>query len=176
MRGVRYGWAISSMVLVACSGGLGSIQGHDVSASQAIFLSTGITNTLLLVTGDMGNVCEVFTGRARPGGSSFTIMETILANSNGTSTDPVVPGTYTQSLTPTAAPGLFSDTLVQWGSGCAAYSATLAGSGTVRVESFGGVQTGAHLVVDVDLKFGDDHLAGRFDAVYCGVGQHVCGP
>lgn len=176
MRGFRGGWALSSMVLVACSGGLGSVQGHDVSVDHAIFLNSRTSNLLLLVTGDMGNVCEVFTGKARPGGSSFTIMETILANWNGTSADPAVPGSYSQSLKPPATPGLFSDTLVQWGSGCAAYSATLPGSGTVRIESFGGSQAGAHLVVDVDLKFGDDHLAGRVDAVYCGEGQKVCGP
>ncbi|MGZ3479253.1 MAG: hypothetical protein ACXU81_02815 [Myxococcaceae bacterium] len=174
MRGVRSGWAISSMVLAACSGGLGSVQGHDVSTGQAIFLNFGTSNTVFLVTGDMGNLCEVFTGRARPGGS-FTILETLLANWNVTSTDPAVPGTYGQSSAPSAAPGLFSDTIVQWGSGCAAYSRMQAGSGSVRLESFGGFQAGAHLVVDVELKFGDDHLAGRVDAVYCGEAQQVCG-
>ncbi len=174
MRGFRSGCAISSIVLAACSGGLGSVQGHDVSTGQAIFLNSGTSNAPLLVTGDMGNVCEVFTGKARPGGS-VTILEATLANWNGTSTAPVVPGTYVQSSRPTAA-GLFSETVVQWGSGCVAYSATQASSGTVRVESFGGFQAGAHLVVDVDLKFGDDHLAGRVDAVYCGEVQHICGP
>ena len=176
MRGFQAGCVIVSMALVACGSGLGSVQGHDVSTSQAIFLSFGPGNTLLLVTGDMGNLCDVFTGKGRPAGSSFTVLETLLANWNGTSSDPAVPGTYVQSVTPTADSGLFSDTLLQWGSGCAAYSALQASSGTVRVESFGGSQAGAHLVTDVDLRFGDDHLAGRVDAVYCGQSQQICGP
>lgn len=174
MRSVRSCWAFGAVLLAACGSGLGSVQGHDVSTGQAIFLSTA-GNTLVLITGDMANACDVFTGTGRPGGSSFTFMETLLANWNGASSDPAVPGTYVQSPRLTTAPGLFSETVVQWGSGCAAYSATQPGSGSVRIESFGGSQAGAHLVVDVDLKFGDDHLAGRVDAVYCGEAQRVCG-
>ncbi|HSP19603.1 MAG TPA: hypothetical protein VLQ79_08815 [Myxococcaceae bacterium] len=174
MSSVRSGCAIASLVLVGCGSSLGSVQGHDVSASHAAFLSSGTSNTLVLVTGDMGNICEVFTGKARPVGC-FTVLETILANWNGTSTDPAVPGIYVQSSASRAA-GLVSETLLQWGSGCVAYSTTQPGSGSVRIESFGGFQTGAHLVADFDLKFGDDHVAGRVDATYCGALQHACGP
>jgi len=174
MSSVRSGCAIASMVLVACgSGSLGSVFGHGVSTSQAIFLSAGGTNTVFLVTGDTANMCEVFTGRARPSGGA-TVMETLFANWNGTSVDPAVPGTYVQTVGPVSG-GLVSDSVVQWGSGCVAYSAITAGSGNVQIKSFGGFQAGAHLVVDVDLKFGNDHLAGPVDAIYCGESGTVCG-
>ena len=166
---------MASMVLVACgSGGLGSIQGHDISGGQAVYLASGASNVVFLVTGNMDNVCDVFTGKARPSGS-FAVLETLLANWNGTSTDPPVSGAYVQSSAPTA-PGLYSLNVAEWGSGCVSYRSAQASSGSVRIESFGGLQAGAHLVVDVNLKFGDDHLSGRVDAVYCGVSQHVCGP
>jgi len=179
MSGLRTGCAIASMVLAACgSGSLGSVQGHQVSASHAYFFNQGTNNAVFLAASDMANLCEVLKGTGRPGGS-YAMMATGLANWNGSSSDPAVPGTYVQDPESTA-PGLYSDTVVQSGYGCVAYSAPQAGSGNVRIESFGGFQTGAHLVVDVDLKFGDDRLAGHVDAVYCGQFQPpsagFCGP
>lgn len=174
MRLVRSGCAVASTLLVACgSGSLGSVQGHDISTKRVVYLDTAIANQVVLMSSSMDNLCEVFTGTARPV-NGVTLMVTQLANWTGNSIQPLVSGTYVQTASPTA-PGLVSETIVQWGSGCVAYSATQASSGSVRVESFGGLQAGGHLVADVDLKFGDDHLSGPLDAVYCGKLGHPCG-
>jgi hypothetical protein len=159
---------VATLALVACGSGAGSldgkVQGHDISVKEAVFLDFG-NNQVLLAAGNEDHVCEVITGYAAAG-TGFVVLETLLANWNGTAPDPVLEGTYVQAAS-FSAPGLYSLTLVQWGDRCIAYGTLGATSGSVRIESFGGLKDGAHLIADVDLKFGEEHLSGRIDAHYC---------
>jgi hypothetical protein len=166
----------AALLLAGCSGGLGSVQGHDIPVNQAVFLDLG-NNRLFLAVGNPDNLCDLVTGAVRPG-KGFAVLFTEFANWDGTTTQPLMPGRYVQSTVP-GVPGLVSLSVVQWGDGCIALGTLQASSGSVSIESLGAMQAGAHVVANVDLKFADDHLSGRVDAVYCPAPAspgNACGP
>jgi hypothetical protein len=93
----------AALLLAGCSGGLGSVQGHDIPVNQAVFLDLG-NNRLFLAVGNPDNLCDLVTGAVRPG-KGFAVLFTEFANWDGTTTQPLPPGRYVQSTIP-GVPGL----------------------------------------------------------------------
>jgi hypothetical protein len=177
VRGFPIGCVIASFALLACnSGSLGSVQGHEVSATHAVFLSVDSTEEFILEISDLQNPCEIFGSWSDVSGASAAVLWVVVENWTGSSAGPSVPGAYNDvSASGFLVPGLNSYSYFSSGSmQCRGRTYTPATSGTVRLKSFGGFQPGQHVVADIDLTFGNDRLAGRVDAVYCGVAVRQC--
>ncbi|HUM11565.1 MAG TPA: hypothetical protein VLT82_11490 [Myxococcaceae bacterium] len=153
---------------LGCGSGAGSldgkVHGHEVSVKEAVFIQLD-SGDVIVAAGDQENLCGVLNGQQRPS-HEMNLLEVGLVNWNGSSTQPLVTGSYTVARSITAA-GLYAYAILFWTSECLTFGALGTNGGSVTVDSVGLAQAGGHTAISVALTFGDDHLSGHLDATYC---------
>jgi hypothetical protein len=159
---------VAVAALLGCGSSAGSLDGkvlgHEVSVKEAVFIPLP-NGEIVAAAGDQENLCAILNGQQKPT-HEMNLLETYLVNFDGEAFQPLVTGDYKVQRQIQVA-GLYSYPIVFWTSECITFGAVGPTGGTIKVESYGGPQQGAHLAISVDLSFAESPMTGHLDAVYC---------
>ncbi len=179
------GWLAFVGVVVGCGSGAGSlsgsVSGRSIDVHDAVFMENEFHGVLLVAT-DLENLCSILDGADSLPTKPFVLLESQLANYNGSEWVPLAPGDYVPPGNRPLSSGIKYELTTFWEEdGCATWtdpnhSFQPSSDGTLTVSTYDGPRAGGHLKAKVNLMFGADALRGELNASYCDLsdGGPVC--
>lgn len=159
---------------VGCSGSsasttsvTGAVDGQSFSASASLNGSASLGGVAFLGRSTVVYFMDPAASAAPPTGPALYVALAVVGGAGAGESTPITkPGTYSivQSSSPPSSPGSYADAVFEDCLATAQKSATPitkeASSGTVTID----VVDASHIAGSIDLDFGQDRIAGSFDA------------